>query len=111
MQKGFFYCSPVSLAIWNILLISSVQLFSCVQCFVTSWTAARQASLSVINSQSLLKLMSTELVIFPSIRSFLMSQFFASDGQSIDQYFADGMSYFAANKLLSERSNCCKILD
>ena len=64
------------------------------------WTAAYQASLSITNSQSLLKLMSTELVIpsnhpilchpllfipstFPSIRSFPVNQFFASGGQSI----------------------------
>ena len=64
------------------------------------WTTARQASLSVTNSQSLLKLMSVESVmpsnylilcrplllppsIFPSIRSFQMSQLFASGGQSI----------------------------
>ena len=55
--------------------------------FVTPWTAARQASLSIINSWSLLKLMSIELImpsshlilccalllppsIFPSIRVF-----------------------------------------
>ena len=31
---------------------SSVQLFSCVQLFATPWTAARQASLSITNSQS-----------------------------------------------------------
>ena len=31
---------------------------SCVQLFVTPWTAVRQASLSITNSQSLLKLMS-----------------------------------------------------
>ena len=66
---------------------SSVQLLSHVQLFVTPWTAARQASLSITNSQSLLKLMSIELVmssnhlilyclllllrsIFPSIRVF-----------------------------------------
>ena len=64
---------------------SSVQSFSCVWLFVTPWTAAHQASLSVTNSQSLLKLMSIESVtpsnhlilchplffppsIFPSIR-------------------------------------------
>ena len=64
---------------------SSVQLLSCVRLFVTPWTAACQATLSIINSWSLLKLMSTELVmpsnhlilchplllpssIFPSIR-------------------------------------------
>ena len=43
--------------------ISSVQLLSCVRLFVTPWTAARQASLSITNSQSLPKLMSIELVI------------------------------------------------
>ena len=40
--------------------ISSVQLFSHIRLFVTPWTAARQASLSITNSQSLLKLMSLE---------------------------------------------------
>ena len=42
---------------------SSVQLLNCVQLFVTPWIAARQASLSITNSQSLLKLMSTESVM------------------------------------------------
>ena len=68
-------------------LLCSVQLLSSVQLFATPWTAARQASLSITNSQSLLKLMSIELVmpsdylilchllvllpsIFPSIRVF-----------------------------------------
>ena len=63
------------------------QLLSCVQLFVTRWTAAHQASLSFTISQSLLKLMSIESVmssshlifchpllllpsIFPSIRVF-----------------------------------------
>ena len=66
---------------------SSVQLLSRVRLFATPWTAAHQASLSITNSQSLLKLMSIELVmpsnhlilccpllllpsIFPSIRVF-----------------------------------------
>ena len=78
----------------------SVQLLGHVWLFVTPWTAARQASLSIANSQSLLKLMSIELVIpskdlilcpsllllpsiFPASGSFLMSQFFPSGGQSI----------------------------
>ena len=43
--------------------ISSVQLLSRVQLFATPWTAARQASLSITNSQSLLKLMSMESVM------------------------------------------------
>ena len=68
-------------------LFSSVQSLSCVRLFATPWTAARQASLSITNSQSLLKLMSMESVmpsnhlilcrplllppsIFPSIRVF-----------------------------------------
>ena len=42
---------------------SSVQLLSCVQLFVTPRTAAHQASLSIINSQRLLKLMSLESVV------------------------------------------------
>ena len=43
--------------------ILSVQLLSHVQLFVTPWTAAHQASLSITNSRSLLKLMSIELVM------------------------------------------------
>ena len=64
--------------------VSSVQSLSCVRLFATLWTAARQASLSITNSQSLLKLMSVmpsnhlifchplllQSSIFPSIRVF-----------------------------------------
>ena len=42
---------------------SSAQLLSRVQLFVAPWTAACQTSLSITNSQSLLKLMSTESVM------------------------------------------------
>ena len=45
------------------LLFSSVQLLSRVRLFMTPWIAARQASLSITNSQSLLKLMSIESVM------------------------------------------------
>ena len=45
------------------MYISSVQSLSHVQLFVTPWTAASQASLSITNFQSLLKLMSIELVM------------------------------------------------
>ena len=41
----------------------SVQLLSCVQLFVTPWTIALQASLSITNPQSLLKLMSIKSVM------------------------------------------------
>ena len=72
-------------ATWEAL--SSLQSLSRVQLFVTPWTAAHQASLSITNSQRLLKFMSIETVmpsnhlilcrpllllpsIFPSIRVF-----------------------------------------
>ena len=42
---------------------SSVQSLSRVQLFATPWTAAHQASLSITNSRSLLKLMSIESVM------------------------------------------------
>ena len=68
-------------------MISSVLLLSPVQLLVTLWTAAHQASLSITNSPSLVKLVSIKLVmpsnhlilycplllppsIFPSIRVF-----------------------------------------
>ena len=41
----------------------SVQLLSCVRLFATPWTSACQASLSITNSWSLPKLMSTESVM------------------------------------------------
>ena len=44
-------------------LFNSVQLLSRVRLFATPWTAACEASLSVTNSRSLLKLMSIELVM------------------------------------------------
>jgi len=77
--------------------LSSVQ-FSCsvVSDSATPWTAACQASLSMTNSQSLLQVMSIDLVMpssvvlfssslqsFPASGSFPMSQFFTSSGQSI----------------------------
>ena len=47
----------------NFLAISSVQSHSRVQLFETPWTTACQASLSITNSRSLLKLTSIELVM------------------------------------------------
>ena len=51
------------LYLWLSDFPSSVQLLSRVQLFVTPWTAAQQASLSITNSRSLLKLMSIESVM------------------------------------------------
>ena len=92
----------------SVINFSSVQSLSCVWLFATSWTAARQASLSITNSGSLLKLMFIESVMpsnslilcypllllpsnlsqhrsksFPASGSFPRSYFFASGGQSI----------------------------
>ena len=83
-------------------VLSSVQ-FCCsvVSNSVTQWTAACQVSLSITNSQSLLKVVSIKLMMpsnhlifchpllpsclhsFPASGSFPMSQFFASAGQRI----------------------------
>ena len=85
---------------WKNHQFSSVQLLSRVWLFATPWTAARQVSLSITNSQSLFKLMSIESVMpskhliicrslsscpqsFPASVSFLMSRVFALGGQSI----------------------------
>ena len=85
---------------FRVLQIRSDQLLSRVRLFATPWIAARQASLSITNSQSLLKPMSTESVMpsnylilcipfsscpqsFPASGSFPISQLFASGGQSI----------------------------
>ena len=79
--------------------ISSVLSLSCVWLFVTPWIAARQASLSITNSQSSLKLTSIEMVMpsshlilchpllllpqsLPASGSFPMRQHFAWGGQS-----------------------------
>ena len=78
---------------------SSLQWLSPVRLFVTPWIAARQASLSVTNSRSSLKLTSIELVMpsshlilcrpllllpqsLPTSESFPMSQLFSWGGQS-----------------------------
>ena len=77
--------------------LGSVQPLSRVQLFATSWTTACRSFLSITSSQSLLTLMSIQLVMpsnhpilfssclrsFPSSGSFPMSQFFASGCQSI----------------------------
>ena len=84
----FLFPLTVSILLFRLMSrFSSVQLLSCVRLFETPWTTACQASLSITNSRSLLKLMSIESVmpsnhlilcrpllllpsIFPSIRVF-----------------------------------------
>ena len=60
---GFQRITCVSFSKWRTLQFSSVQSLSHVQLFVTPWTAACQASLSITNSWSSLKLMSIESVM------------------------------------------------
>ena len=47
----------------NAFILSSNQSFNHVQLFAATWTVACQASLSITNSQSLLRLMSIKLVM------------------------------------------------
>ena len=78
---NFFFNTQIILC-WGLVPVQSL---SCVRLFVTPWTAARQASLSITNSWSLPKPVSFELVmpssylslcrpllpsVFPSIRVF-----------------------------------------
>ena len=115
----------ILLIVFYLFQFSSVQSLSCVRLFVTPWTAARQASLSITNSWSSLKLMSIESVmpsnhlilchpllllpsIFPSIRVFQMSQFFASGGHSIGVSASASvlpMMSVSLNKVLLEHKN------
>ena len=83
-----------------LVTFNSVQSLSSVQLYVTQWTTAHRASLSITNSRSLLKFMSIMSVmpsnhlilcrpllhsplIFPSIRVFSNESILTSGGQSI----------------------------
>ena len=97
--------------LFSVLLLqfSSVQSHSRFQLFVTPWIAACQASLSITNSQSLLKFrcplsqwchptisssvipFSSRLRSFPASGSFSMNQLFASFSQSIGTSASDSV--------------------
>ena len=67
LLSSFHVDSPLmTVQKWGLLWFSSVQSLSCVWLFVTPWIAALQASLSIINSQSLLKPMSIKSVMSSS---------------------------------------------
>ena len=87
LQRNYLLSGTLQKMFAGLCSISPVQLLSCVRLFVTPWTAAHQASLSITNSRNLLKLMSIESVMpsnhlilcrpllllpstFPSIRVF-----------------------------------------
>ena len=101
MEKAKEFQKNICVWLFNLYAeFGSVQSLSRVWLLATPWTAASQASPSITNFWSLLKLMSTESVmslnhlnlcwpllllpsIFPSIRVFLVTKFFTSGGLSI----------------------------
>ena len=108
-------------------ILPSVQSLSRVQLFVTPWTAACKASLSITNSQSLLKLMSIESVtlsnhiilchpllllpsIFPSIRVFSSESILCIRWP---KYWSFSFSISPSNEysvMISFRINCFDLL-
>ena len=108
-------------------MIDSLHLFSRIRLSVTPWTAACQASLSITNSWSILKLMSIQSVMpsivscyvvpfssclqsFPASGSFLMSQLFAPGGH---KYWSFSFSITPSNEysgLISFRMNWLDLL-
>ena len=108
----------------EVLTNAIVQLLSRVRFFVTPWTAALQASLSFIISQSLRKLMSIELGCHPNIsssvvpffsclqsfsasESFPMSWLFSSGGQSIGSFSFNICIHHSASFQWIFRINTC----
>ena len=98
IKQSSFRTSGVDLSLLNRYIEVSIQSLSHVWLFATQWTAARQASLSITNSRSLLKSiesvmpsnhlilrypLSSHLQPFSASGSFQMSQFFASGSQNI----------------------------
>ena len=101
-QSKFRFIAKLSKkqSLYTYIHVVVVQSLSHVQLFATPLTTACQASLSITNSRSLLKLISIESVMpsnhlilccplllphqsFSASGSFQMSQFFTSGGQSI----------------------------
>ena len=98
-QRNIYFCFTDYAKAFDCVQFSLAQALSRVWLFVTPWTAACQVSLTITNSQSLLKLMSIQSVMpsnhlilchpllllpsFPASGSFPMTRFFASDGQRI----------------------------
>ena len=105
LSCGFipFYC----------FIIVVVQLLSCVQLFVTTRIAAHQVSLSFTISRSLLKLMSTELVMpsnpsssvvpFCCLQSFLAS---GSASRSFSRTLAAGIFTITLSCYVAQLCNC-----
>ena len=113
---------------WSLLAkypthMTSVQLLSRVGLFATPWTGACQTSLSITNSQSLLKLMSIESVmpsnhlilchpllllpsIFPSIRVFSNESVLRIRWPRNEEARTTRIDYFAQDPKLSQQKEC-----
>ena len=104
--------------------ISSVQSLRCVWLFVTPWTAAHQASLSITNSQSLLKLMSIMSVIPPNhlilchplllLSIFPRIRVFSNESVQLPKYWSFSFSIKTFNEylgLISFRMDWLDLLD
>ena len=129
MASYFFQLFKLTTLVSSLTLyqLNSVQSLIRVRLFVIPWTAACQASLSFNISWNLLKLLSIESVMpcnylilcrplsscsqsFPGLGSFLISQLFASGGQSIG---ASASASAPSNKysgLISFRMNWFDVL-
>ena len=94
-----------------VLQFSSVQSLSRVRLFVTPWITVRQASLSITNSQSSLRLTSIESVMPPSHLIFyrplllLPEPLPASESFPMSQLFAWGDQSTGASALASFQRN------
>ena len=96
---------------------SSVQLLICVRLFVTTWTAARQTSLSITNSWSLSRLMSIESVM-PSKHLILCRPLFLlpSIFPSITVFSKESVlhirwpKYWSLNFIINPSSECSGLI-
>ena len=103
----------LDLSVFVLNLFSSVQSFSSVGLFATPWTAACQASLSITNSRSLLKLRSinfamppNDVTLFsPSLRAFSVSYIKVFSNESVLPIrWANNWSFSFSISLSSEYS-------
>ena len=95
---------------WKVLHFSSVELLSHVQFFATPWTAVSQASISITNSQSLLKFMSIESVM-PSNHLILCRPLLLSIFPSIMVFFNESVLHIRWPKDWSFSFSIRKVLN
>ena len=106
-------------AVFLMVQFSSVQSLSCVRLFATPWIAAHQASLSITNSWSSLRLTSIESGRHPAISSSVVPFFFcpqslpASESFPMSQLFPCGGQSTGVSALASflpkKSEGCCPL--